>query len=275
MLKDIWFDMRSVLRGTKKLKEIDWVTYVVFLSCVLMYLLTVLLQSIYHSDVNSKIALGAYYRPFVIITHDYWRFLTACFLHGDFLHLLCNMIALINCGPMIERMYGHKWFAIILFGSVIMGSGFAHLAGTEMMVGLSGGLYGVMGAMVVLAWYHNWFSIPNVRDSFIRTALINIFISFLPGISLMAHLGGFVFGLFAGMYSLQTIYKKKSSTAINAGIALVVLSLVLCVQIIRKPYLDKIYIRTDIEVLEIYDDFHLPVERKAKRLERYYINFKK
>lgn len=275
MLRDIWFDIRGVIQGRKKLKEIDFVTYGTFIICVVVFLLTLLLQFIYKSDVNAKIALGAYYRPFVIINYEYWRFFTSGFLHGDIFHLLCNMIALVSCGPMIEKMYGHKWFAIILFGSVIMGSAFAHLAGTEMCLGISGGLYGVMGAMVILAWFHNWFSIPNVRSAFIRTAFINIMISFLPGISLMGHLGGFVFGLLAGMYSIQTIHKKKSSNAINAGIALIVLSIVLCVQIVRNPYIHSLYIKTDMDVMKIYKDFHLPVDKKIERLEKFYIDFYK
>lgn len=275
MLQNIWFDIKSVFKGRKRLKDIDCVTYGAFILCVIVFVFTLLLEQMYGSDVNAKIALGAYYRPFVIINHEYWRFLTAGLLHGDLLHLFCNMTALINCGPMIERLYGHKWFAIILVGSILMGSAFAHLAGTEMMVGISGGLYGVMGAMVVLAWYHNWFQIPNVRNSFIRTLGINLFISFLPGVSLAGHAGGFVFGLLAGMYSLQTIHKKKSSNAINAGIALIVLCVVLCIQIVRKPYLHSLYIRTDMEVLEIYKDFHLPIDKKLEQLEKYYINFYK
>lgn len=273
MLTDIWFDIKSVIRGQKRIKDVDCVTYGTFIVCILMFVLTVILEMICGSEVNAKIALGAYYRPFVIILNEYWRFLTAGLLHGDFIHLLCNMMALINCGPMVERLYGHKWFAIILVGSTIMGSAFAHLAGTEMLVGISGGLYGVMGAMVVLAWYHNWFQIPNVRDSFIRTLLINLLISFMPGVSLAGHAGGFVFGLLAGMFSMQTIYKKRSSNAINAGIALVVLCVVLCIQIVRKPYLHSLYIRTDMEVLQIYKDFHLPIDNSLERLEKYYTNY--
>lgn len=273
MLSDLWLDVRAVLKHQKRLKDIDYVTYTLFIVCCIFFGLTFALDMIYESQVNAQIVMGAYYRPFVIINHEYWRLLTAGLIHGGLLHLVCNMLALLSCGPMVERMFGHKWYTIIMIGSVAMGSMFAHLTGAELCVGLSGGLYGLLGAIVVLVWYHNWFQIPNVRNSIIRTICLNLGISLLPGVSLMAHLGGFIFGILCAMYSLQTIHKKRSSISLNSGIALMILCAVLCVQAIRDPRLERVYIQTDIEVIEIYQDLHIPVDKKIKQLEVYYQDF--
>ncbi|MBQ9987231.1 MAG: rhomboid family intramembrane serine protease [Erysipelotrichales bacterium] len=273
MLSDLWLDVRAVFKHHKRLKDIDYVTYTLFIVCCIFFVLSFALEMIYDSQVNAQIVLGAYYRPFVIINYEYWRLFTAAFIHGGLLHLVCNMLALLSCGPMVEKMFGHKWYAIIVMGSIGMGSMFAHLTGAELCVGLSGGLYGVIGAMVVLAWYHNWFQIPNIRNSFIRTACLNLGISLLPGVSLMAHLGGLIFGVLCAMYSLQTIHKKRSSVSLNSGIALVILCVVLIVQVIRDPRLDRVYIQTDIEVIEIYQDLHIPMDKKIEQLEEYYQDF--
>ena len=59
------------------------------------------------SEPETAIFLGAYYKPF-IIAGEFWRFLTAGFVHIDLWHILMNMLALRNLGMFMEKITG-RW----------------------------------------------------------------------------------------------------------------------------------------------------------------------
>src|SRR5262249_25492569 len=53
--------------------------------------------------------------PFAFIRelHQYWRFVTAMFLHGGLIHIGLNMMSLYQLGPIVEEIYGSPRFLFI------------------------------------------------------------------------------------------------------------------------------------------------------------------
>src|SRR2546421_716410 len=86
-----------------------------------------------------------------IAHHEYWRLLTAGFLHAGLFHLMFNMLALYILGGLLEPAVGRFRFGLIYFVSLLCGSfGALLLAPNEPTVGASGAIFGLMGAAVIV-----------------------------------------------------------------------------------------------------------------------------
>ena len=89
---------------------------------------------------------GALYGPLIAHQHEYWRLVTAGFLHDGFLHLLFNMIFLYFLGPPLEQAVGRANFVAVYFTSLLAGSFGALLFQPQSAtVGASGAAFGVLG----------------------------------------------------------------------------------------------------------------------------------
>ncbi len=143
----------------------------------------------------------------LVAAGEYWRLVTAAFLHAGFLHLFLNLSVLLQLGILLERILGTRRF-LVLYGLSAVG-GFAasalfetHAAG----VGASTALAGLIAAVAVMAWRHgslfaSYMVRPLRRDLAITLVLMGV-ISLIPGISLAGHLGGGVVGavlMFSGV----------------------------------------------------------------------------
>ncbi|NKY94271.1 rhomboid family intramembrane serine protease [Gordonia sputi] len=162
---------------------------------------------------------------------EYWRLLTAGFLHFTVMHIALNMISLYILGRDLETALGHSRFLMVYFIALFGGSAAVMLfeAGNVRSAGASGAIYGLMGAMLVI--------VVKARISptgVITIIVINLVFSVtMPGISLAAHVGGLVFGAAATaavIYLPATLLPDESRTQRNASrvgwIALVVLLIV-------------------------------------------------
>jgi membrane associated rhomboid family serine protease len=146
---------------------------------------------------SSLLADGSVYR-FAIDQGEYWRLITAGFLHTGMIHLLFNMFALYILGGMIEPAIGRLRFAAIYFVSLLAGSfGALLLEPTAPTVGASGAVFGLMGAAVVLMRDRG----INPMESGIALWLgLNLLITFtIPNISIGGHLGGLAGGAIAAL----------------------------------------------------------------------------
>lgn len=84
-----------------------------------------------------------------------WQFVTYMFLHGNWLHLLLNMLVLFMMGPETERAMGRRQFLIMYFVSGVLGAvGWLIIsAGSDPRtpcVGASGAIFGIIGAFAAL-----------------------------------------------------------------------------------------------------------------------------
>ena len=220
------------------------------------FLLIQVLGYVYTDVYAASILLGAYYKTFVVAGFEVWRFLTVGFVHISVFHLLINTMALMNLGTITEKIYGKVRFTTILVISIIIGSLFVYVGeGNSLTVGMSGGLYGLMGALFVNTFETGMIKQPNVRSQFIRILTVNVIISLMPGISLMGHLGGFVGGVLLGV--IFTRNDAWSMLRKNTIVAMAALLIALGYLGINNTNFSPLYGATDQKVLEIADDLGL------------------
>ena len=91
----------------------------------------------------------------VLVDKQYYRLVTAIFLHADIEHIVSNMIYLVGLGQMVEQMIGHVRFAILYLLSGIGASVFSMLYSVLTgdiydAVGASGAIFGLIGALFIL-----------------------------------------------------------------------------------------------------------------------------
>jgi len=143
-----------------------------------------------------------------------WMFLTSIFLHAGFSHLLFNMFSLFFFGIYLEKIVDSKVFLAIFLLSGIAGSFGYMLTATNPLspgLGASGAVYGVMGALAVLAprmiiFVYGFLPLPMIAAAALY-AVIDYAGLFVPsGVAHGAHLGGMFIGGIYGLY-LRTKWK--------------------------------------------------------------------
>lgn len=148
-------------------------------------------------DSLAAVLMGGLYKNFIYGANEWWRIITAGFLHVDLFHILMNTLVLFQAGVLVETLYGKKQMIIIYLTSIITSSLLALIMmdGGTVSLGASGGVFGLMGAIIVYLYTSNLVKVPKVRSQIFRTLLANVLISLIPGISFYGHLGGFIGGV--------------------------------------------------------------------------------
>lgn len=269
-MSNIFKRIKYYIFRNRAVKDGPLVTLCVIGACCIVYLLQWIIGARYGSEVDAMIALGGYYRNYVIILHQYWRFITYGLVHGSIFHLLMNMYALFNLGTTLETMLGHKRFALALFLSTIGGGLLAHLTNSELVVGLSGGLYGLLGILFIVAYKAHWLENPQVRASFIRTILVNLLISLMPSVSMAGHIGGLIIGILLGLVFTTPKSESKTVYYYNKIVAVCLCFVVLGIMAYRDNTLIQVY-SNDLSVLEIYQDFGINVDGAVQKIYKTYI----
>lgn len=136
-----------------------WVSYALVLLNLAVWLLTLasgaaLLQApaeqmlVWGGNAASEVQRG-----------QWWRLLSAVFLHSGLMHLAMNMAALLCTGPTVERVYGSRRFLLLYLGAGLAGSAMSlHFSAQQATaVGASGAVFGVAGALLVAALQHRRF----------------------------------------------------------------------------------------------------------------------
>lgn len=159
---------------------------------------------------------GALYGPFIDHQHEYYRLLTAGFLHDGLLHIAFNMLFLFFMGPMLEPAIGRLNFGVVYFASLLSGSFGALLFSPQLpTVGASGACFGILGALIVVAHYRG---ISIWQSGLGLTLVINIVFSLsFSGISIGGHLGGVVGGAICGWLIVQVGERRRMPAAAIAG----------------------------------------------------------
>ena len=135
--------------------------------------------------------------PWQINLGEPWRFVMAVFLHGSLLHIGFNMWVLMDIGPLVEELYGSARYLFIYvvtgIGGYVLSSAFGRYA-----VGGSGALLGLVGVLLAMTMGHKSVGMVMLRQQLIRWLIYIGIMSLLPGISLLAHAGGFATGFALG-----------------------------------------------------------------------------
>lgn len=261
----------------ENLKKLPVVSIVIAAICFVVFLCIQYLTYQYSTDVNSaavpaSIVMGSYYKAFVMGGNEYYRFLTSGFVHVNIMHLLMNLFALYSLGMLCEQIFGRLRYTAILLVSIIFGSFFVFLGqGNIVAFGLSGGLYGLLAAILIYGIQTKLMLQPAFRNQFIFIILINLMISFMPNVSMLAHVGGFFGGLLMSIILIKE--PKWKNFQINTAVALGLLSLVLTYKIVTFKDLDLVFRGTDVQIYQIYSDYGLGgyAEHLQKQMENLYM----
>ena len=130
---------------------------------------------------------------FAVNDGEWWRLITSGFLHSDPIHLIFNMVGVYFLGQILEPALGTVRYVALYLGSLLAGSlGVLLLTPEANTLGASGAVFGLLGAAFLIMRQRGF----DPMRSFIGPLLIlNLVLSFRPGISIGAHLGGLAGGL--------------------------------------------------------------------------------
>ncbi|WP_420616053.1 rhomboid family intramembrane serine protease [Candidatus Palauibacter sp.] len=158
-----------------------------------------------------------------------WTVVTYMFVHGGFMHLFMNMLALFFFGPPLEQKWGSRFFLRFYLVTGLGAAAFSvllySLTGPTLMVGASGAIFGLLVAFAL-----NWpdakiflyFVFPVPAKWFVAglgaLTLISTVQGSTDGVAHWAHLGGLVTGFVylrygerIGRFAHRALYKERSA----------------------------------------------------------------
>jgi membrane associated rhomboid family serine protease len=203
----------------------------------------ILSQAAWQGEVYSAIEAAGIVKQ-AVWQGEVWRLMTGTLLHGNLIHFLFNAIALLGLGKLVEAIAHRVYLPIIFLISALSGSLFSLIFLPDATsVGASGGILGLLGFLVVLAWKQRQY----LPLAFGRMLLVNIVyivaIGFLAReiIDNAAHFGGFVAGLLLGILlipnSERTISPRLSFLLIKgsmlAGILILSFTMVSAIKMLN------------------------------------------
>jgi membrane associated rhomboid family serine protease len=163
---------------------------------------------------------GALFGPSIAHAHEYWRIVTAGFLHEGFFHIFVNMLSLYFIGPVLEPAIGRLNFAAIYIASLLAGSfGALLFQPAAETVGASGAIFGLFGALIVVARARG---ISIWQSGLGPILVLNLLFSVsFRGISIGGHLGGLIAGILTGWLVVEFGERRRAPALALAGCAAV------------------------------------------------------
>jgi len=179
-------------------------TYILIAISSVVYLFSALLsQSLIDMDMQTLVDMGALFGPLTVLKGEWWRLLSAMFLHGGMTHLLMNMFSLYIVGRGVEMYFDTKsYLSIYFFSGIIGGLVSLYMHPVAVGVGASGAIFGVFGALAGFFLAHRD-RIASHSKAFMKDfgviIAINLVIGLsIPSIDVSAHIGGLVVGFIGG-----------------------------------------------------------------------------
>jgi len=177
-------------------------TAIILLINVGLYLATALFssrlgnsQAFWNIDVMTLRAFGSKWN--LALAHgEYWRLVTAGFLHGGLLHIGMNMWVLFDLGAQVEEVYGGARMMVIYFLSTVGGFYLSAMRSPADSVGASAALMGLMGAMIAFGIGTRSSIGSEIRGMYIRWVMIILVMGFVAQTRTdnWAHIGGLATG---------------------------------------------------------------------------------
>jgi rhomboid protease GluP len=184
--------------------------------------------------------LGASFPFSIFYMNEWWRVVTAMFLHGGLLHIGFNMMALMQLGPAIEELYGSARYLFIYVFTGAFGFLVSAYFG-NFSLGASGAILGLVGVMLAVTTKRGGSYMHDLRSRLISSVVILFVIGFMGmGIDNYAHgaglLAGFVLGkLFADRQPTSPNERRRSYALGWLAGLVVIASFALMIKHYRDP----------------------------------------
>jgi membrane associated rhomboid family serine protease len=159
---------------------------------ILVYVITAAQGAGLNNPGGSLFTKWLLYGP-AVANGDWWRLITAAFLHASLIHIGFNMYFLWFAGVPVEAALGRGRFLLVYFVSGLAGSAGALVVDPSVpTVGASGAIFGILGAALVMERQRNFV----LGGSALGLIVINLVLSFvLSNVSYGGHIGGLIGGV--------------------------------------------------------------------------------
>lgn len=195
-------------------------TYILVALNVIIFLLTDLKGDT--NNYNYMVKIGGMNPALVLYSHQYWRLLTATFLHFGVEHLVNNMLMLFIIGQMLERMAGTVRFAVIYLTSGV----FASFCSFIMMLvnrennvsaGASGAVFGIVGGLLLVIIAHKGkYEGLTTRKLLLMIALTLYYGFVSSNVDNVGHVTGLIMGMLLGLFIYAIPYWVKKMVEKNS-----------------------------------------------------------
>jgi rhomboid protease GluP len=214
-------------------------TYGIILLNTLFFLFSMFVSGdVVDINLQTLVDLGALYGPIVVLQGEWWRLLTAMFLHGGMTHILMNMVSLYVVGRGVETYFSKTpYLSIYLFSGLIGGLASLAMHPQSVGIGASGAIFGVFGALGGFFVVHRRTIASHGREIMKDFAVIlglNLLLGLsIPSIDMSAHVGGLIVGFTGGLM----IAKNSRYVTHFTGLSMVLL-------LIGAMYLKQAYVQS-------------------------------
>ena len=165
--------------------------------------------------------------PDIILKGEWWRLVTAVFVHIGIIHIASNMYVFWGLGMIAERLLGRWNFLATYLLTGIAGNVLTLLLKPNIVgAGASGAIFGLVGVLIAVLQFGR-LTVPNERlkplkQQVVKLALYNLLIgAVVPGINNVAHIGGLIYGLLLGvLFAWSTRFDRDARLKVqNIGLA--------------------------------------------------------
>ena len=156
--------------------------------------------------------LGAKFGPAIFQEHQWWRLVTAGFLHGGWMHILMNSWVLYDLGAQTEQVYATPRFLVIYFAGTVGGFYLSALRNPVLSIGASAGIMGLIGAMIAFGVVNRSTVGRAIRNFYARWVVYILVLGFIPGFSVnnWAHIGGLAAGFAVGYVAGTPVHSSPA-----------------------------------------------------------------
>lgn len=197
--------MKASYINMKKSLSPNAVTYCL-MGVNLFYFLFLTLHGRTEYDMDLMLRYGAVYEPLIFQEHQYYRLLTACFMHFGIEHLVNNMLVLFVTGGYLEQALGHVRYLILYLTAGVLANLIscfwnAGLGEAVVSAGASGAVFAVVGGLLWVA-LRNRGRLGNLTlRQLLIMAVLSFYLGFTEGgVDNAAHLGGLVSGFLLAIF---------------------------------------------------------------------------
>ncbi|QRP46005.1 rhomboid family intramembrane serine protease [Amycolatopsis sp. FDAARGOS 1241] len=190
---------------------------------VVFFLITVLQTKSIWDNGNAPLEQLGWLQPYATLGGgEWWRIFTSGFVHFGIIHIAANMFSLWMIGRALEQVFGKTRFLALYFVSVFGASTAVLLFDNPGQIsgGASGAIFGLLGCYAVIV-----VKLKLNPTGLLVTLAINAYITFsIPGISILAHVGGLITGALVAVAILYAPERDKARWQ-AIGVAIIVVAL--------------------------------------------------
>ena len=172
-------------------------------------------------------AFGGKYGPSIWRDHEWWRLVTAGFLHGGLLHIAMNSWVLYDLGAQVEQVFGTPRFLVIYFFGTVAGFYLSVLRNPILSIGSSAGIMGLVGAMIAFGVANRTSVGRQIRHQYGRYVVYMLAFGLIGGFGVdnWAHIGGLAGGFAVAYVAGTPIHSSNTKEAAWRGAAGVCLAI--------------------------------------------------